>query len=142
MSRKLKMLGFILLFIGLITGLIMTTLKNPRMGLSAHLEGILNGLLLVITGLIWNEVKISESLKKMTFITLIYGTYVNWLTTLLAACLGTSKMTPITGHGFAGQIFNEQLVNAGFISVGIAMIFSVAVIIFGLRGKTNNIIEN
>jgi hydroxylaminobenzene mutase len=135
------MLGFILLFVGLITGLIMSTLKNPRMGLSAHLEGILNGLLLVIVGLIWNEMKISESLKKMAFATLIYGTYVNWLTTLLAAWLGTSKMTPITGHGFTGQIFDEQLVNAGFISVGITMIFSLAVIIFGLRGETNNVIE-
>jgi (hydroxyamino)benzene mutase len=138
MSRKLKMLGFILFFIGLITGLVMPTFKNTRMGLSAHLEAILNGMFLVIAGLIWDEMKISESLKKMAFATLIYGTYFNWLTTLCAACLGTSSMTPIAGRGFTGVVFYEQWINVGFISVGLTMIVSVAVIIFGFSGKESN----
>jgi hydroxylaminobenzene mutase len=91
------MLGMVLFLIGLITGLVMTRFKNPRMGLSAHLEGILNGMFLVVAGMIWNELKISQPQKKLIIITLIYGTYMNWLTSAVAALPGTSKMTPVTG---------------------------------------------
>lgn len=123
----------ILFLLGLLTGLVTANFRNPRMGLSAHMEGILNGIFLVIAGIIWDELRISKSLGKITFITLIYGTYINWLTTLFAAYLGTSNMTPLTGEGFRGTNFQEQLVTGGFISVGLTMLFSLIVIIYGLR---------
>jgi (hydroxyamino)benzene mutase len=131
--RKLKMLGMLLFLLGLITGFLLTNFKNPRMGLAAHLEGVMNGVFLVVAGLIWHDLNISKALKKITCGTLIYGTYVNWLITLLAALLGTSKMTPITGNGFIGTPLHEQIVNAGFISVGLTMVFSLLVIVYGLR---------
>jgi (hydroxyamino)benzene mutase len=127
------MLGMILFLLGLLTGFVMANFRNPRMGLSAHMEGILNGIFLVIAGIIWDELRISKSLRIITFTTLIYGTYINWLTTLFAAYLGTSKITPITGVGFHGTDVQEQLVTGGFISVGVTMLFSLIVIIYGLR---------
>jgi hydroxylaminobenzene mutase len=136
-SRKLKMLGMLLFLFGLLTGFAMMNIKNPRMGLAAHLEGVMNGTFLVVTGLIWNDLKISESLKKIVCFTLIYGTFVNWFITLLAAFLGTSKMTPITGKGYAGTVLHENIVSVGFITVGLTMVFSLAVIVFGLRGRKN-----
>jgi hydroxylaminobenzene mutase len=131
--RKLKMLGMLLFLLGLITGFLLTDLKNPRMGLAAHLEGVMNGIFLVVAGLIWTDLNISKALKKITFGTVIYGTYVNWFVTLLAAQFGTSKMTPITGNGFIGTPLHEQIVTAGFISVGLTMVFSLLIIIYGLR---------
>jgi (hydroxyamino)benzene mutase len=127
------MLGMILFLLGLLTGLVMINFKNPRMGLSAHMEGILNGIFLVITGIIWKELRISKSLGFITFSTLIYGTYMNLLTTLFAAYLGTSNITPVTGAGFHGTDVQEQFVTGGFISVGVTMLFSLLVIIYGLR---------
>ena len=134
-SRRLKMLGMLLFLLGLVTGFVMSMFKNPRMGLAAHLEGIMNGIFLVIAGMIWNELKISKLLRSITCITLIYGTYANWLTTMFAAYLGTSKMTPIAGQGFVGEILHQQIVSLGFASVGLTMIFSLVVIVYGLRGK-------
>jgi hypothetical protein len=42
-----------------------------------------------------------------------------------------------TGKGFNGTLLHENIVTGGFISVGVAMVFSVAVITYGLRGKVN-----
>ncbi|HQR94730.1 MAG TPA: hypothetical protein PLZ97_15365, partial [Sediminibacterium sp.] len=55
--------------------------------------------------------------------------------TLLSAVFGTSQTTPISGAGFTGTTIQENLVTAGLASVGITMLFSLLIIIYGLRGK-------
>ncbi len=134
-SRKLKMLGMFLFLLGLITGFLMMNIKNPKMGLAAHLEGVMNGTFLIAVGLIWNELKLNVKLKTAMYRTLIYATFVNWLVTLLSAYWGTSKMTPISGQGFVGTDMQENIIRIGFITVGITMLFSVIVMLYGLRGK-------
>lgn len=136
-SRKLKMLGMLLFLLGLITGFAIMAVENPRMGLAAHLEGVMNGMFLVIGGFIWSELKISEKLGKLLFWTLVYGCFANWFFTMLAAIFGTSQMTPISGAGFSGTVLQENLVSAGLGTVGLTMVFSLAVIVYGLRGKMN-----
>src|ERR1700722_11993190 len=137
MSRRLKMLGMLLFLLGLLTGFVTMSLTNPRMGLAAHLEGVMNGTFLVIAGFVWTELRLFSTIKKMALWALIYGTFFNWIFTLVAAILGTSKMTPITGKGFNGTLLHENIVTGGFISVGVAMVFSVAVMTYGLRGKVS-----
>ncbi len=46
------------LLLGLITGLLEQRFTNVRMGLSAHLEGVMNGILLLALGAAWNEVQL------------------------------------------------------------------------------------
>jgi hydroxylaminobenzene mutase len=134
-SRTLKMLGMLLFLLGLITGFAVMSLKNPRMGLAAHLEGVMNGTFLVVAGLVWNELKLSAGLKKAAFFLLIYGTFVNWLCTLLSACWGTSKMTPLSGAGFTGADIHESIIAGGLISLALAMVTALILLIYGLRGK-------
>jgi len=52
-GRCLVRYGVLLFLLGLLTGLIVQKLANPRMGLSSHLEGVMNGTFLVVLGLIW-----------------------------------------------------------------------------------------
>ena len=40
----------LLFLLGLITGLVVQQLENPRMGLAAHLEGLMNGTFLLALG--------------------------------------------------------------------------------------------
>ena len=131
------MMGMVLFLLGLITGLLLGAFKNPRMGLSAHLEGVMNGTFLVVAGLIWKDLKLGAGIRKTLLWTLMTGTYINWLATLLAAILGTSKMTPIAGSGFEGKPFHESLVSAGLMATALLMIFSLVLIVYGLRGRNN-----
>lgn len=52
-DHRLVQLGILLSLLGLLTGLVIPQLANLRMGLASHLEGILNGIFLVILGLLW-----------------------------------------------------------------------------------------
>jgi hydroxylaminobenzene mutase len=80
-----------------------------------------------------------SKLKRAAYWTLIYGTFANWLITLLAAYLGAYAMSPVTGHGFTATPQQENFVNGGFITVGLTIVFSVAVMTYGLRGKMKTI---
>jgi hydroxylaminobenzene mutase len=47
--------GMLLFLFGLVTGLLEQRLTNMRMGLSAHLEGVMNGTFLIALGAIWTR---------------------------------------------------------------------------------------
>jgi (hydroxyamino)benzene mutase len=47
-SSRLIYFGVLLFSIGLIIGLIVPILANLRMGVSSHIEGVLNGMFLII----------------------------------------------------------------------------------------------
>lgn len=134
-TRTLKMAGMFLFLLGLLTGFIIMALKNPKMALAAHLEGVMNGIFLILAGLIWDELILSPKQKKIVLVTLFYGTFGNWLFTLLAAILGTSKATPIKGFGFNGTIIMENMMTAGFVSIGVTMTISLVLLVYGLRGN-------
>lgn len=125
----------LLFLLGLVTGFVIMAVKNPRMGLAAHLEGVMNGTFLVVAGFVWNELRLSAGLKKVALWTLLYGTFANWTFTLTAAIFGTSKMTPLSGAGYSGTDMQEMLVTAGLTSVGLTMVISLGIIVYGLRGK-------
>ena len=57
-NRRLMWHGMFLFLLGLITGLVEQRFTNIRMGLSAHLEGVMNGIFLVALGAIWNRVRL------------------------------------------------------------------------------------
>jgi hypothetical protein len=88
-----------LFLIGLLTGLAEQHFTNVRMALAAHLEGVMNGILLLTVGAIWNEVRLSSLLIKITYWALLGGTYGNWVVTTTAAILGTAALSPITAGG-------------------------------------------
>jgi hydroxylaminobenzene mutase len=122
-----------LFLLGLLTGFIEGSLKNPRMGLAAHLEGVMNGTFLVAVGAVWEEVRLSPALTIAAYWTVLYGTYANWAITTLAAILGTAAMSPITGAGHSANQLQEAVVTLGFITVGVAIIAAVILMLLGLR---------
>ena len=132
-SRQLKFLGMLLFLLGLITGMVLMSFTNPRMGLSAHLEGVMNGLFLIAAGFLWNELRLSSGWQKAAYWLLLYGTFANWSFTLLSAILGTSKITPIAGAGHTGTDIQEAVLSASFTSVGITMVLAVSILLYGLR---------
>jgi hydroxylaminobenzene mutase len=98
----------VLFLLGLLTGLVESQFTNPRMGLAAHLEGLLNGIFLVALGSAWGEVTLSRGWKSAA-----------------------------AGAGHTGLPWQEALATAGFATVGLAILASSGMILWGLKGGTN-----
>jgi hydroxylaminobenzene mutase len=94
----------------------------------------MNGIFLLALGAAWNEVRLPDPVKAATYCTALYGTYVNWLVTSIAAAFGAAANSPITSAGHHAQPWQESFVAAGFLSVTVAMIATSILVIWGLRG--------
>src|SRR6266487_1873120 len=128
--RRLIWHGMFLFLLGLLTGFVEQKFANSRMGLAAHLEGVMNGTFLVALGAVWAEVKLSKKLEAAAYWSALYGTYANWGVTTLAAIFGTAALSPITGAGHIGQPWQEHVVTVGFMSVGIAIVASSILVLW------------
>jgi (hydroxyamino)benzene mutase len=135
-KRRLLWHGMFLFLLGLLTGFVEQNFKNPRMGLAAHLEGVMNGTFLVALGAIWAEVRLPARLKAAAYWTALYGTYANWAVTTLAAIFGTAALSPITAAGRSGQPWQEDIVTFGFMSVGMVIVACAILVLSGLRRTT------
>ena len=98
-KRELLFHGAVLILLGLLSGLVAPAVTNPRMGLSAHLGGVLNGILLLVLGLAWPHAHLSSGLDRTTTWLLLVSLYGIWGFTLIGAVLGTSQAAPIAGEG-------------------------------------------
>ena len=136
-NRRLMWHGMFLFLLGLLTGFVETRFTNVRMGLAAHLEGVMNGTFLLALGAIWTEVRLPPPIKAIAYCTALYGTYVNWLVTTLAAIFGTAALSPLTAAGHSGQPWQESLIKAGFMSVGVVIVASSALVLWGLRARAS-----
>ncbi len=104
---------------------------NPRMGLTAHLEGVMNGMFIVILGLIWNRLIINDKWLSYTFWLTLYGSFANFVAVTIAALTGAGKMMPIAG-GKEGPTVIEAIISFLLITLALAMIFVCVVVLTGL----------
>jgi (hydroxyamino)benzene mutase len=134
-DRRFMWHGMFLFLIGLVTGLLERRFKNMRMGVSAHLEGVMNGTFLIALGAIWGYVRLPRRAEQAARASALYGTYGNWFFTTLGAALGTAAANPITSEGHTGKPWQEKMMGAGFLSIAISIIVSAVLTLFGLGRK-------
>jgi (hydroxyamino)benzene mutase len=127
-SRRLLKLGITLFLFGLLTGVFVQAMRNPRAGLSGHLEGVLNGMFLMIAGLAWKELELSATSGRITYGLLVFGTFANWATSTAIGILGTSRMTPIAGAGYGAGPLAETAVMVMLGLVTVAMLGALSTI--------------
>ena len=133
MQSLLFTLGLVLFLLGLLTGLAIPYLKNPRMGLSSHLVGMTNGPFLIIAGLLWPYLDLSHTWEVVTVVTLTYSGYANWLATQLGALWGA-------GHNFApgatgehrSSAVKEKVVDLLLVTLAPVMIAATVLLIVGV----------
>jgi hydroxylaminobenzene mutase len=130
-AERLIFLGIFLFFLGLVVGLFIPLMANPRMGLSTHLEAIMNGLFMVALGLIWNRVDLPSKAQKVVFGLTLYGTFANFLAVLIAALTGAGKMMPIA-QGKEKNAVLESTISFLLISLSIAMLAVCIMVMKGL----------
>jgi hydroxylaminobenzene mutase len=135
-ARRLLWHGVLLFLLGLFTGLAIPIIGNHRMGLSAHLEALLNGILLLALGCLWPQLRLSTRALNATFWLALYGTYANWFFTLLGAILGTKALTPQAGAGFTAAPLSEIVVGFGLVTLATVMLIVCVILLIGLGGKS------
>jgi hydroxylaminobenzene mutase len=133
MQTLLFKLGLILFVIGLLTGFAIPVLKNPRMGLTSHLEGILNGMFLALLGLLWPHVHLTHGWGVTAVVLILYSAYANWLGTLLAAAWGAGrKLAPLAAGDHEASNVKESIFGFLLISLSVAIVTGVVIVIVGL----------
>ena len=135
-DRALMRAGVLLFLLGLLTGLAVPLMQIPRMALSSHLEGVMNGMLVMILGLLWPKLSLPAWASTATFWLALYGTFANWLATLLSAAWGAAALMPIAGQGAVGTPLAEGIVAALLGSLTLAMIAVCGFVLWGLRRTT------
>ncbi|MDF0752699.1 hydrogenase [Marinobacter sp. 71-i] len=135
-ERRLYQLGIILFLMGLLTGFLLPLMENARMGLSSHLEGIMNGLVLIVLGVIWPKLRLSRTAERIAFGLVVFGTYTNWLATLAAGFIGAgASMMPIAAAGFEGSALQEGLIAIALTSLSVAMVVVAFIVLWGVWNK-------
>jgi len=135
--RRLYWHGIFLFLLGLLTGFVVQSLRNPRMGLTAHLEGVMNGTFLAVLGALWPRLRLTPRAAAVAFWLALYGSYANWASTLLAAAFGTGALAPIAAAGRHALPWQEGLVTFGLVSLSIADITCCLILLRGLRGRAS-----
>jgi (hydroxyamino)benzene mutase len=130
-SDRLLFFGVLLFFLGLVVGLFIPMMANPRMGLSSHLEGVLNGIFLIVLGLIWSKLEISIRWLSVTYWLSLFGTFANWFSVLISAIFNSGKMMPLAA-GRKGTPIAEGIVTFLLVSLSIAMLAICIIIMTGL----------
>ncbi|HXO22047.1 MAG TPA: hydrogenase [Thermoanaerobaculia bacterium] len=132
-SRQLLVSGVLLFLLGLLTGIALPSLPYPRLGLSAHMTALMNSLFLVALGLLWGRLRLGPRAAALAFGLALYGAYANWAFSLLAAFLGTGKLTSIASGGRIASAGREALVGAGLVVMAVAMVVLCLLLLWGLR---------
>lgn len=134
-TRQLIFAGMLLFFFGLLNGMAIPSFVNPRLGLSAHLSALQHGLVLIIFGLIWNRLQLSDKGLTWCYRLSVYSMYGIWIGLVLGAAWGTISGTPMAGAGFGTTPEKEAIVNFLLNSGAGAIVIAGIQILYGLAKK-------
>lgn len=138
-ARRLCRHGALLFVLGLVNGALVSAFANSRMGLSAHLAGVQNGMVLLIFGLVWQRLSLSLRALRVAELSSILSMYAIWGALFLAAVFGTSRVTPIAGAGFEGAAWQEGLVAVLLYTGSAGILVGAGLVFWGLRANTREV---
>ncbi len=134
-ERSLLRHGFLLFLLALLTGLIAYQLTNPRMGVAAHVEGIVNGIFLMVLGLAWQRLGLPPRAGFWAYWAGLVGAYANWAIPLFSAVVGASRPR-LAGAGFSAAPWAESLLPLTGVGGVFAPIVCAGLVLWALRGRS------
>ena len=131
-SRILIRAGFALLLVALIVGLLVPMFAVPKRAVSAHVLGVVQGLLLAVAGLVWPRLAFPRAASIAATVLLLYGCAAAWSANLGAAVwrAGGGTFPLVEARGTPAQ---ELFIAIGLRTSAIALIAAVVLMIVGLR---------
>jgi hydroxylaminobenzene mutase len=133
-GRRLLQVGMLLFLLALFVGLLVPRFSVPRLGLSTHLLGIMQGLFLMVAGLMWPKLELGRGTSRIAFWLAVYGCFAAWSANLLAGVWRAgSPMLPMAAGGAHGSAFQELVIAIGLRTAALSLVAVSLLILWGLR---------
>lgn len=135
-GHRLLQLGVLIFLCALVVGLGVQHFAVPRLALSAHLLGIMQGLFLIAAGLVWPKLRLTRTMSRVAFGAIVYGCFAAWTANLLGASWGAgNSMLPIAAGPARGSALQEGIIALGLRTAAVSLIASAVLMLWGLRIK-------
>ena len=134
-GHRLLQAGGLLFLLGLLVGLGVPRFTIPRLALSTHLLGIMQGTFLIVVGLLWSRLRFTPALSRIGAGLAVYGCLAAWTANFLGAVWGAgSSMVPMAASAAQGSPSQEGAIRILLVSAAVALIAVAILILWGLRG--------
>ena len=141
-GHRLIQLGMVMFLFSLLVGLAVSRFGRgvaifavPRLGLAAHLIGLMQGTFLVVAGSLWPKLKLSRATSRIAIWLLVYGFFAAWIVNLLAGVWGAGgAMLPNAAGQAQGTALQEGAIAIGLRTAAVSQIAALIMILWGLRG--------
>lgn len=133
-GHRLVQVGMILFLVSLLVGLVVRQLAVPRLGLSAHLLGIMQGLFLMVIGQLWPRLTVTRGQSRVGYWLAVYGCLAPWTANILGALWGAGNTLLRIAAGQAqGSALQEGIIAIALRTGGASLIVASILILWGLR---------
>jgi hydroxylaminobenzene mutase len=134
-AQRLLRAGMLLFLFALLVGLAVPRFSVPRLGLSAHLLGVMQGTFLLVAGSLWPKLKLTRAMSRAGSFLAVYGCIAAWTANVLGALWGAgNSMLPIAAGQARGNVVQERIIAAGLVTAAVSLITMAMIILWGLRG--------
>lgn len=116
--------GVLLFALGLLIGFVIGRLRNPRLGLSAHLTAVQTGAMLIALALFWQYLDVPGQWEVLLVYAIIGSSYVLTIGILLSGIFGASQALPIAGAGQSATKAREASVTVLVFGSSLVMAFA------------------
>jgi len=131
---RLLRAGILLFFLALLVGFAVPRFAVPRLGLSAHLLGIIQGIFLMVTGLLWPKLRLMPVMSRVGSWLAVYGCFAAWTANVLAGVWGAGNtMLPMAAGQARGSALQEAIIATGLRSGAVSLVAVAILILWGLR---------
>jgi hydroxylaminobenzene mutase len=135
-GHRLLRVGMMLFLFALLVGLAVPRFAVPRLGLSTHLLGLMQGTFLLVAGSLWPNLMLTRAVSRAGSYLAVYGCIAAWTANLLGALWGAgNSMLPIAAGQARGTVVQERIIAAGLVTAAVSLIAMAIIILWGLRGS-------
>jgi hydroxylaminobenzene mutase len=135
-GHRLQQVGAGLFLLGLLVGLAVPKFALPRLALSTHLLGLMQGTFLLVAGGLWSRLRLSPALSRVGHIVAVYGCVAAWVANLAGALWGAGgTMVPLAAGGVRGTAVQEGIIRLLLVSAAPCLIAAAGLLVWGLRGS-------
>lgn len=132
--RRLLRHGFIFLFMGAWLGIATAVLPHPRAWRAAHLTAFLTCLVLVVIGLVWRELRLTDRQRSMGLITGFTSAYLGLAANIFSAIVDLPG--PASRPGVAPPM-PEAAIFFTFLAIVVpTTLIAFGLVMYGMRGES------